>query len=393
MGIFALKTKRSKDEPQPQGRTKDSIWSGSPNDLPHNPLAEEVFIRRLCLERKRSERSAKPFVLMLLDAAKLLQADKSEKVLRGIFSALSSAIRETDISGWYENNSVIGVIFTEIHIAQRDSMLEAIRTKVSSTLQNSLGLRQANQIETSFFIFPEGEDKQPGRLANAKLYPDLYRQDGPRKFQRFAKRIMDIVGSILALVLFSPFFLLISLVIKLSSKGPILYRQERVRQYGATFTLLKFRTMYFTNDHSIHKDYVKRFISGEDGFEQANGSQNGVYKITDDPRVTPVGKFLRKTSFDEFPQFWNVLEGEMSLVGPRPPIPYELESYDIWHRRRLLETKPGITGLWQVSGRSRTTFEDMVRLDLRYAKTWSLWLDIKILLRTPQAVFSGEGAY
>ncbi len=111
-----------------------------------------------------------------------------------------------------------------------------------------------------------------------------------------------------------------------------------------------------------------------------------------DPRVTRVGKLLRRTSFDEFPQLLNVLRGEMSLVGPRPPIPYECEVYQLWHRRRLLEAKPGMTGLWQVNGRSRTSFDDMVRLDLRYARSWSLWLDIKILLKTPQAMLSGEGA-
>jgi lipopolysaccharide/colanic/teichoic acid biosynthesis glycosyltransferase len=118
-----------------------------------------------------------------------------------------------------------------------------------------------------------------------------------------------------------------------------------------------------------------------------------VYKLTGDARVTPVGRFLRKTSLDELPQLFNVLTGEMSLVGPRPPIRYELDAYDIWHRRRLLEAKPGITGLWQVTGRSRLRFDDMVRLDLQYATAWSLWLDLKILLRTARVVVSGAGAY
>jgi lipopolysaccharide/colanic/teichoic acid biosynthesis glycosyltransferase len=118
-----------------------------------------------------------------------------------------------------------------------------------------------------------------------------------------------------------------------------------------------------------------------------------VYKITEDSRVTPVGRFLRKTSLDELPQFLNVFRGEMSLVGPRPPIDYELDAYDIWHRRRVLEVRPGITGLWQVNGRSSLRFDDMVRLDLKYAEAWSLWLDFKILLQTPRAVFSREGAY
>jgi lipopolysaccharide/colanic/teichoic acid biosynthesis glycosyltransferase len=142
-----------------------------------------------------------------------------------------------------------------------------------------------------------------------------------------------------------------------------------------------------SNSH-IHQEYVKQFISGTIAKEQ------GVtYKITQDPRLTRIGGFLRKSSLDELPQLINVLKGEMSLVGPRPAIPYEIAFYQMWHRTRFLEVKPGITGLWQVTGRSKTTFDDMVRLDLRYVKQRSFWVDIKILLRTPQAVFSGEGAY
>ena len=151
--------------------------------------------------------------------------------------------------------------------------------------------------------------------------------------------------------------------------------------------------MECNNDAGIHREYVKRFIAGEADPARVSHTQNVVYKIQDDPRVTRIGKFLRKSSLDELPQFINVLKGDMSLVGPRPAIPYELEGYQVWHRRRVLESKPGITGLWQVSGRSRLKFDDMVRLDLQYAKTWSLWLDIKILLRTPRAVLFGAGAY
>ncbi len=147
------------------------------------------------------------------------------------------------------------------------------------------------------------------------------------------------------------------------------------------------------NDPKIHREFVQRFIAGKDEKQAKNEAEPVVYKITNDPRITSVGKFLRKTSLDEFPQFWNVLRGEMSLVGPRPPVPYEFEVYDLWHRRRVLEVKPGVTGLWQVSGRSRTCFDDMVRLDLRYSQSWSLWLDLKILIATPRAVFTSEGAY
>ena len=164
------------------------------------------------------------------------------------------------------------------------------------------------------------------------------------------------------------------------------YHQPRVGQYGNLFVFLKFRSMYVNNDAAVHKEYVQQLIAGKADTHPANGNGQGVYKLTKDPRITPVGAFLRKTSLDEFPQFFNVLKGEMSLVGPRPPVPYEVEAYDIWHRRRLLEAKPGITGLWQVSGRSRVKFDDMVRLDLQYARNWSPWMDVKILLRTPGAV-------
>ena len=201
------------------------------------------------------------------------------------------------------------------------------------------------------------------------------------------------MGSILALIVCSPLFGIISLAIKLTSRGAILFKQERVGQYGVGFRFLKFRSMECVNDPSIHREYVRRFIAGEPDPSQTGGGRNVVYKLRSDPRVTRVGKFLRRTSLDELPQLINVLKGEMSLVGPRPPIPYELEAYRIWHRRRVLEAKPGITGLWQVNGRSRLKFDDMVRLDLQYAKKWSLWLDIKILLQTPRAVLFGEGAY
>ena len=204
---------------------------------------------------------------------------------------------------------------------------------------------------------------------------------------------MDVGGSALALIILSPIFLAIAVAIKMSSPGPVLFRQKRVGHYGVPFTFLKFRSMHSTNDPQIHREYVTRLIAGNVDSKVSANDTNGVYKITDDPRVTRVGRFLRKTSLDELPQFLNVLRGEMSMVGPRPPIPYELEAYDVWHRRRLLEVKPGITGLWQVNGRSRLRFDDMVRLDLRYAKGWSPWLDLKILLQTPRAVFSGDGAY
>jgi lipopolysaccharide/colanic/teichoic acid biosynthesis glycosyltransferase len=138
---------------------------------------------------------------------------------------------------------------------------------------------------------------------------------------------------------------------------------------------------------------VQNFIAGKSDFSPTGSHPKTVYKITNDPRVTWIGKFMRRTSLDEIPQFWNVLKGDMSLVGPRPPVQYEFDVYDIWHRRRSLEVRPGITGLWQVYGRSKTTFDQMVRLDLQYSRSWSPLLDLKILLQTPRAMLSGDGAY
>ena len=147
--------------------------------------------------------------------------------------------------------------------------------------------------------------------------------------------------------------------------------------------------MQVNNDAGVHREYVTKLIEGAAHVQQSNG----MYKLVNDPRVTRVGMVLRKYSLDELPQFFNVLRGDMSLVGPRPPLPYELERYRTWHRRRVLEIKPGLTGLWQVKGRSRTTFDEMVRMDLHYARSRSLWMDLKIILQTPTAMFTGTGAH
>jgi len=357
-------------------------------------LNEEAFHRMISLERKRTERSGKPFLLMLLDMGNGLLSDKSEKALDKILSALSLSTRETDVTGWYKKNSVVGVMFTEFGAEDRNSILSTIMTRVSETLRNNLSSRQFGVISISFHLFPEEWNQDiPQRPSNPTLYPDLTRRDNAKKFFCVTKRIMDIVGSALALLLFAPILLLIAIAIKLTSEGPVFFRQKRVGQYGEQFVFLKFRSMKVNNDASEHKQFVQQMIAGNAVSNGSDKSGPAVYKLTKDRRVTRVGGFLRKTSLDELPQFWNVLKGEMSLVGPRPPVGYEVEAYDIWHRRRLLEAKPGITGLWQVNGRSRVTFDEMVRLDLRYAKTWSPWMDVKILLQTPAAVMFGDGAY
>lgn len=380
-----------------RSRTAEALSRSIPKDRSTVPggdvLSEEAFRKMICLERKRTERSRKPFVLMLVDTGDAIATERNGKVLLQILHALAFATRETDVRGWYTKDLAVGVMFTEITLDEKKQILSTMLDRVNEALRHHLTFEQFSQIKLSFHLFPEDWDHQtPDGPSSRALYPDLENSD-PRKPSRMMKRAMDIFGSVMALAIFSPLFFLIAALIKLTSRGPILFRQERIGQYGKAFTFLKFRSMYVNNDASKHQQYVKQLIAGQATRNGVDGSSDGVYKLTDDPRVTRIGKVLRRTSLDELPQFLNVLCGQMSLVGPRPPIAYEVEAYDLWHRRRLLEAKPGITGLWQVNGRSRVEFDEMVRLDLHYAKTWSPWLDIKILARTPKAMVAGEGAY
>ena len=355
---------------------------------------EQSFHTMISLERKRTERSGKPFLLMLVDIQEDLPWGANSKTLAQIRSMLCSATRETDVQGWYKNDSVVGIMFTNIDVDDRTTIVRTMFVRISEIMRKGLTAEQFNGIRISFHFFPEEWDHTLSRRpSNPTLYPDLSKRDNARKFFCAAKRMMDVIGSALLLIIAVPLLLLITVAIKLTSKGPVLFSQERVGQYGTPFIFLKFRSMYADNDDSVHKHYVRQLIAGTAERKPANGNGGGVYKLTEDPRVTRVGSFLRKTSLDELPQLFNVLKGDMSLVGPRPPIAYEVGAYQTWHRRRLLEAKPGITGLWQVNGRSRVKFDEMVRLDLQYARSSSLWLDLKILSQTPRAVLAGDGAY
>jgi exopolysaccharide biosynthesis polyprenyl glycosylphosphotransferase len=208
---------------------------------------------------------------------------------------------------------------------------------------------------------------------------------------RFIKRASDLAIAVPTVILLSPLLLAVSLIVKLTSKGPVLFRQERVGMDGRIFLCYKFRTMFWGSDDAEHREAYRRNIAGDEA-ANAGREETPVYgKVKDDPRVTPTGRWLRRSSLDELPQLFNVIKGDMSIVGPRPPIPYEVEEYDLRHRKRL-DMKPGLTGLWQVSGRSRLPFEEMVRIDLYYIENWSLWLDLKIILLTLPAILRGDGA-
>jgi lipopolysaccharide/colanic/teichoic acid biosynthesis glycosyltransferase len=355
---------------------------------PDRELYEELdFLHLLYRERRRSERFSRPLCLVLVEQTGIRDGAAHGSALRQIFDQLHGSIRETDVVGWYSRNSTLAIMFSDLSSAGTD-VVNALGTKVNRAISLALPAEIADQIRMSVHLFPKKSVADDG-MGDLTFYPELPSPLYSRRTAEALKRLIDVAGSTILLCLLGPVFAFVAAAIKVNSRGPIIFKQIRVGQRGKPFSFLKFRSMYIGSDATIHREYVTTFISRG----ALPVGTNGVYKLTNDPRVTAVGRWLRKTSLDELPQLWNVLCGDMSLVGPRPPIPYECECYALWHRRRVLEAKPGITGLWQVGGRSRLNFNDMVRLDLQYAKQWSIWLDIKILLQTPKAVLMGEGAY
>ena len=367
-------------------------------DHDHDFYIEDYFHKMLSLERKRTARSQNPFMLLLIKFNNLLPAIENKRILKKVSTVLASTPRDTDIKGWYSYCDTIGVIFTDITVDGQ----EIIKRKIHTDLNYELGPELIGKIEISFHLFPEedNQNQKPDKSEfDLNLYSDLSRHNPSSptltasKLSLFLKRTMDIVGSVFGIALFSPFFLLIPILIKLTSKGPVFFRQERMGQLGGKFSFLKFRSMYINSGEQAHKKYIEEYIRNEKCADEGKNGDKGVYKLKNDTRITPLGNFLRKTSLDELPQFFNVLMGQMSIVGPRPPIPYELAHYDIWHRRRVLEIKPGITGMWQIRGRSSTTFDEMVRMDIQYIKEWTLLLDLKIIAITPWVLLTGKGGY
>jgi lipopolysaccharide/colanic/teichoic acid biosynthesis glycosyltransferase/GGDEF domain-containing protein len=355
--------------------------------LEHGLYPETYFREKLIQERKRAERSNKPLVVMVLNAEKICGLEIAGRIIDSLGEGLNNCVRGTDICGRLKEDALVGVILTEVEPEKVDAAQIILAKKIREKLASLLSADILSQIVISFRIFPTSGNSHG--LFDLTFYPDMITSNVRSIGGEIAKRSLDIVGSLTGLILFAPFFAVLPLLIKLNSKGPVFFQQDRIGRNGNNFKMIKFRSMYLDNDDVIHREYVTKLIKGQvDGH-----TSQGVFKIQGDPRVTPIGRYLRKYSLDELPQFINVLKGDMSLVGPRPPIRYEVVNYCGWQRNRLMGKKPGITGLWQVTGRSSTCFDDMVRLDLRYLRGWSIVLDLKILLRTPLAVFKTKGAY
>lgn len=289
----------------------------------------------------------------------------------GKFDDLAGLIRELEIQE---------VIITDTTISS-DRLFEAMM---------QVGRRQRVEFRFApslFNLLPQKTSvEQIGVLPMVRLF-----REPLSDLARFVKRASDLVIALFAIIVLSPILAIVSMFVKLGSRGSVMFRQERVGMDGRIFLCYKFRTMHADADDDAHREAYRKNIEGGEDANIGDEHKPVFGKVKDDPRVTPSGRWLRRSSLDELPQLFNVLKGDMSIVGPRPPIPYEVEEYDLWHRKRL-DMKPGITGLWQVSGRNRLTFDEMVRTDLYYIENWSLWLDLKIILLTLPAVWRGDGA-
>jgi lipopolysaccharide/colanic/teichoic acid biosynthesis glycosyltransferase len=370
------------------------------------PSVEE-FQKNLLRERSRADRSGLIFSVLTVSIQHL---DDLQISVSDLVHLVVRRVRFTDYVGWFDGQN-LGVLLPDTPETGGWRLAGDICLQVPATIprlvckvycypaqnpplkeqQHPVGKDKANgsqRIETSspgpdLSTAPaEGE----GEFAGCKMGKATDRAEtlwGIHPF--FArriptwKRLLDVVGSLLALGLLSPLFALIAVVIKLVSHGPVFFRQERIGYLGKPFRFWKFRTMTVDNNTAPHKEYMSRLINNDMPMKKLDSS--------DDPLIIPFGIFLRKTCLDELPQLINVLMGEMSLVGPRPCLPYEAQQYLRWHARRF-DSVPGMTGLWQVSGKNRTTFKEMIRLDINYERQMSLWVDLKILLKTIPTIVS-----
>jgi lipopolysaccharide/colanic/teichoic acid biosynthesis glycosyltransferase len=370
-----------------QHRTSWTEQSQPRRGRPHL-VNQELFRGALIRERKRADRSNQPLGLMLIGLDDCLAAEPAS-TWNHVVEALAAGRRQTDVVGWFEHQAAVGVILAEIPGSDRSFVAE-LEARTRRELERRLDEAILNRLSVRLLVHPEPKVATDGMGSVDPLLTELRPRTSRELVNARLKRGLDCLGSGALLMLLAPLFLVIAALVKLTSRGPVFFKQVRVGEKAKPFTMLKFRSMRVNASAAIHQQYVASFING--GAAAATSATGPVFKLTNDPRITPIGGFLRKSSLDELPQLWNVFCGSMSLVGPRPPLQYEVDQYKAWHCRRVLEAKPGMTGLWQVAGRSRTTFDEMVRLDLRYARTCSLWNDLKILFLTPKAVIAGKGA-
>ena len=364
---------------KPQRRPVDSARVPNPARR-EETLPRNEFLKALQREKRRSERSAAALSLVVYRT----DDDEGHEAPQcgDLLEALHAAKRENDVLGEI-GDGLIAVLCPDTD----ERGIEGFMRKIAAR-------SEAQPFAPVAATFPDQlfEALCNGTRLQLAFQPLLLMDAGPAPPRGYPlKRCLDIAGALAALILLGPLMLVVAAAIQLGSPGPVIFTQRRLGLGGAPFTFYKFRSMVMHADDTVHRDFVADLIRGGN-VEAGAAPAEAPYKLHADPRITRVGRLIRKTSIDELPQLFNVLRGDMSLVGPRPPIPYETAHYRPWHLRRVLSLKPGITGLWQVEGRSRVSFDEMVRMDLRYVRSCSLALDLRLLLRTVLVVIRCQGA-
>jgi len=368
-----------------QGIERRANWTAARSRIHGSTiLPRQHFIESARRELHRAAQSdAKTLTLVLTTDVKSnanpADVDTTARKIREL-------VRATDLLGWYAENAIV-ILLTDTSGQGAKKCVERMQAEVRKHPLRVDVLPHDILTQGGLPLVPAADCAVSYSPASSLFNIDRLKFSWPNVD---SKRVLDISGALIAIVLLSPIMLMVGLAVKATSRGPMIFKQVRVGKGGEPFVFYKFRSMRADADQSVHRSYVEGIIRGRS--EDKEGQEKPAWtKLAADPRITPIGHFLRKASLDELPQLFSVLRGDMSLVGPRPPIPYEVEAYSDWHLRRL-EVKPGMTGLWQVEGRGLLSFDEMVRLDLQYVQNWNVGMDLKILLKTVGVVLRFSGA-
>ena len=379
----AARSVRQRGMPGAKGHANVCLNHGPTFDQTDGELcSRRQLLRQLKIEKQRTDRTKSPLSVLVFTLDPLWSKD--HLAFWRLLQLLSQSKRATDILG-YLSDQKVALLLPHTDAGGAQALVAIVRERAGELVSAAASATYPDEIFDSLLRDTPGGGDSTELLFQVPA-------ENPPYIEGMLKRSIDVVGSLLALILFSPVMLVAAIAIKATSPGPVIFRQARLGLRGRSFQFYKFRSMVANSDDRAHREYVANLIEGNLDVINKGDADRPLYKMKDDPRVTKVGRFIRKTSIDELPQLFNVLKGDMSLVGPRPPLPYEAEKYESWHLRRILEIRPGITGPWQVYGRSSTSFDQMVRLDLGYIRGCSLWLDIKLLLATVWVLLGHRGA-
>jgi len=344
-------------------------------------LAKHQFFKQVQLEKRRTDRSKAPLSIIVFHADSAVR--RGMQNIKALADLLQRSKRETDILGYIGENR-LALLLPDTNGTGVETLIRNQRARAGTLEYTTTSSTYPDEVFDSLLAIGK-----PDVTVTPLLVDDVAEGWTARTL---LKRAVDVGGSVVLIAMLSPLMLATALAIAATSPGPIIFRQVRLGKRGVPFVFYKFRSMVADADDQVHREYVQNLIDGRHQEFNQGDAATPHYKLKSDPRVTRVGAFIRAASIDELPQLFNVLNGDMSLVGPRPPLVYEAEKYQSWHLRRILDIRPGITGLWQVEGRSRTSFDEMVRLDLRYIRNCSFALDLKIMIKTILVVLRRDGA-